>query len=620
MNREIYQKNIEAIAKRYKKTAEYLENTDCDDIEITKDDDFSLSFEDSKGMLVARRNHEKISLSSKYDNEEILDIWFKGLHEEWKLNAKLLMYGFGTGLYVRKFLKSARKDCSIIVFEPSGKILRKVIENIDVADLFSDGRFSLVFWPTVEGNNFKRFYTENFISFSDLSSIVSSFYLNYPRLFPNNSQWYFEEVSRSTRYVASNQHVLDRFGHDYNRNVFNNLIHMKDSLSLDSLRDNMPEGMTAIVVAAGPSLDKNIKELKKAEGKCLIVSTDTALKPLALAGVNPDISMILDGKKDDKYLSEKASRGVPMVCTPYSGDSFLRLHEGEKLYTDTYCDHIRNFCKKENIPFERIETGGSVANSCFAIAKYLKCKTIILVGQDLAYTGDKTHSAVTVRGAKYTAVEDLENVVWSVDINGEKIRSSAEFQFYKEWFEEKIVEFPELTVIDATEGGVKIEGTIIKNLDDAIKEYCTGDFDFGKVFDKTEPLMNEEQKKSFGKMIRAIPDNFRKMRELAIKTSADYANIIRMAKGSYDSRKIKKLLKQCSDCLEKIESYDEIEYVNNQLQDKASKLYNEIFEIADDEKTEIISSCQIAKKHLDEIVECIDEMKPYMDLLNNEFN
>src|SRR5512145_3078123 len=46
-------------------------------------------------------------------------------------------------------------------------------------------------------------------------------------------------------------------------------------------------GIPAVIVSAGPSLDKNIHELRGWEQNALILSTDTALKPLLAAGIEP---------------------------------------------------------------------------------------------------------------------------------------------------------------------------------------------------------------------------------------------------------------------------------------------------------------------------------------------
>ena len=53
------------------------------------------------------------------------------------------------------------------------------------------------------------------------------------------------------------------------------------------------EEIPAILVSAGPSLDKNISELKKAQGKAFIVVVDAALRTVLRAGVRPDLTIFL---------------------------------------------------------------------------------------------------------------------------------------------------------------------------------------------------------------------------------------------------------------------------------------------------------------------------------------
>lgn len=51
---------------------------------------------------------------------------------------------------------------------------------------------------------------------------------------------------------------------------------------------------------------------------------------------------------------------------------------------------------------------------------------------------------------------------------------------YRKWFESQIVRYPRLDVIDATEGGAKIEGSEIMTLKEAIERECKTDIDFEK--------------------------------------------------------------------------------------------------------------------------------------------
>ena len=73
--------------------------------------------------------------------------------------------------------------------------------------------------------------------------------------------------------------------------------------------------ITGIVVAAGPSLNKNIKELKRAKGKAFIIAVDTALKPLLREGIIPDMFFIVDAMKPLDLVDMNGVEQIPMVTT-----------------------------------------------------------------------------------------------------------------------------------------------------------------------------------------------------------------------------------------------------------------------------------------------------------------
>lgn len=47
---------------------------------------------------------------------------------------------------------------------------------------------------------------------------------------------------------------------------------------------------------------------------------------------------------------------------------------------------------KSGLRWGEVDTGGSVATNAFSLLYKIGLKTIILVGQDLALTGNKTHA------------------------------------------------------------------------------------------------------------------------------------------------------------------------------------------------------------------------------------
>lgn len=618
----VYERNIDAMRDRHSNIIEYLELCVPDKDFIPEEEDLIVGVQDVCGKMVmcAQKGERTYQLDSMYESEELIDIWFRGLGEEWNLNAKLLMYGLGNGMYARKFLSSARNDCSIVIHEPSVKMLKAALENFDLTDILTDRRVRLVFWPMYRESKEIKFFYEDIIEYKDLVSMKKAYYANYPRLFEKDCYEYMHGIGRAEDFAASDQLVQDRFGGDYNRNLFNNLKFIPDSLSFEDLINNMPEDIPAIVIAAGPSLDKNINDLKAAMGKCLMISTDTALKPLALAGIVPDVSAIMDGKKDARYMSEESSREVPMFCTPRSGDTFMNLHKGVKFFTNNLCNQIKQFMDDEGCYFDLIPTGGSVANSCFGLAEMLHCKRIILVGQDLAYTGDKTHSKVTVRGAKETAVEDLEHVVMSVDINGKPIRSSREFTLYKEWFEDEMTRHPDLKVIDATEGGVKIKGTTLMTLKEAIAQECTKEFDFKTILEGVGPLLPGVKKQKFIDLVKKMPGQMKELKRMINVSLADYRSMRKLVlAGNYNSSQFKKLYRETQDISQKVENSPVIEYVHNQLQQRGSKMLEAVNKLEKDEKSELLAVCDLGEGYLQDMIDSINELEPYMNRIKEDF-
>ncbi len=614
-------KNMEVIRKRLPEVADYLEKTPAD-ADICPEETgavFGVSDVAGKKVLWASKEDRVLRLDSLYDSAHMLNLWFDGLGKDWDLNNKLYMFGLGNGMYARKFLESARSDCRMIIHEPSYKLMKTVIENFDLSDVFADERVELVFWPLYDSETFISYY-QDMMEYTDVFSYKTAVYLNYPSLYPSQAQEYTEGLHRVADFIGANQKVTDRFGAYYTRNALSNLRFLRDSMDIEEIAGKMPEDIPAIIVAAGPSLDKNIKELANAKGRCIIISTDTALKPLSLAGIVPDIAMIMDGKKDERYLSEEDSRKIPLVCTPRSGTEFLHLHTGLKFFTDDFCDHINEFMKMCDRKLLNLETGGSVANSCFSLARLFHCKRIILVGQDLAYTGDKTHSHVTVRGSVKTAVEDLEHVIMDIDIDGNPVRSSQEFRYYREWFEQQIADNSDLTVIDATEGGVRIAGTQLMTAKEAIEGYCTDQFDFASIISDAKPLFDEKTRRRFDEYVKAVPGQMGDLRRLIRAALADYSSMRRLIRNdNYHSSRMKQLYDNCQKQTQRIENSPVIEYVHNQLQGKSSELLDNVNKLEKDEKQDLLSVCDMGERYLQNMDDAITEIEPLLDTIRNEF-
>lgn len=621
MSKEIYEKNIKALRKRFNRYVDFLESAKDDFSAIEEEEDVLVDVEEvcGKKVLYAQKGGRTYLLDSLYDSEPLLDLWFDGIDTIWNLGSKIFVYGLGNGMYVRKFLERAREDCSIVVHEPSFRIFKKVLNEFDISDLLENKRLFFTFWPGEENQIMEEYYRRT-LGYTDLDSSKGAQYLNYTRMFPKECMNFVQAISSSRNVALADRIVIERFGDNFLNNLFNNLHYFVESKSLFELINRSEKGLPAIAVSAGPSLDKNIKELKRAKGKAIIISTDTAMRPLCNNGIIPDIGIIVDGKKDARYISNEVAQKVPLVCGTKSGNEFLSLHKGDKYFIYDNCTHIEAFFRSIDKVFPNLEAGGSVATVCFDLAKEFEAKCIILVGQDLAYTGDKTHSADTVRGEKKTAVEDLEHPVMSVDIYGNPIRTSREFDAYREWFEIQIEKNPDLNVIDATEGGVKIKGTKIMTLDDAINTYCTESYDIDSMFDDPKDLFNENERRQFIDFIKKIPGDLSELKQFVKRILADYTQMRRLVETDrYKSKEMKLIYERCSRNNELLDENQLIEYVQYALKDKSSKLLSEVNILEEDEKTELLTACKLGEQYLCDVEEAITEVQSYADIINIDF-
>lgn len=622
MSHEIYMKNIVPLRKRFERYADLLENTEDDFAALDEEKSLIVGVENvcGKKVLYVQRDGETYQLDSLYDSDSILDAWFEGLEDTWNLGAKIFMYGFGNGMYVRKFLERAREDCAIVVHEPSIRIFRKVLNEFDISDILENKRVFFTLWPGEKDKIMSEYYRDT-IEYSDVDASKGANYLNYSRIFTNDCVKFVGAISSAKNVALDDRIVIERFGGYFLNNSFKNMKFLADSKSLPILADRIPKGMPAIVVAAGPSLDKNIMEIKRAKGKALIISTDTALRPLCNNGIIPDIGIIVDGKKDARYMSNEMAQEVPLICSIKSGNDFLSIHRGNKYFVDdSITTHIEKFFDSIGKVFPVLECGGSVATACFDLARQVEAKCIILVGQDLAYTGDKTHSVDTVRGEKPTAVEDLEHPVMSVDIYGNPIRTSREFETYREWFESQIIKYPTLNVIDATEGGMKIEGTEIMALRDAIDMYCIKEYEVSSMFADAEPFFSDEQRKQFVEFVRKIPKDLEDMKIFVRQILEDYSEMRQLVESNhYKSVKMKQIYEKCNRNTELLDENQLMEYVQLSLKDKTSKLLTEVNKLEQDEKTELLTACKLGEQYLKDILEAITDVQSYADIINIDF-
>ena len=125
----------------------------------------------------------------------------------------------------------------------------------------------------------------------------------------------------------------------------------------------IPRDMPAIVVAAGPSLNKNIDELKRAKGKAFIIAVDTAIKPLLKKGIIPDMFAIVDGKKPIELVQNEEVKKIPLLTSISASHDVLEYHTGMKFFYNEGDIYINSMFFMNGKILEPLACGGSVATA-----------------------------------------------------------------------------------------------------------------------------------------------------------------------------------------------------------------------------------------------------------------
>ena len=139
----------------------------------------------------------------------------------------------------------------------------------------------------------------------------------------------------------------------------------------------------------------------------------------------------------------------------YPGDTYLICQEG--------------FQKSEEYAASRqypvYGTGGSVTTTALEVCIRMRCRRIVFVGLDLAYTNMQNHAS----GTSYVRYNAKGNMIVK-DIYGCDIPTAKNLHLYQKWIERRIQkeDAAGIEFIDATQGGARIEGTEIEDLDKVI--------------------------------------------------------------------------------------------------------------------------------------------------------
>lgn len=613
MMNTICSQNLEAIGKRYEALREALA-ADGDNSRFCACDVHAELY-DAGGrtvLIAAKENGPAYQLDSMYRDDLAPWVWGEHMHLEQQVYMpKYIFFGIGNGTFLRILLKYSDDTLRVLVYEPYLLFFKELMSLCDYTDLISDQR---VEWIVEDIPNAFEEFLYHFADYRDLDKLYYQPYPNYRNLFPKEQQDTRWRVQLFHNSVQATQDVLARYGKQYFVNAVRN---MKDLIGTKSLVDfyhKMPKEMPFIMVASGPSLDKNIDELKGLKGRAFIMAADSALRVLLKHGIVPDMFVSIDAQKNQKHFEYPGVENIPIFTEGTNNYQTLLKIRASKFFMNDLNPHVNHFLTKRGILLPCFSQGGSVANVGYALASAMSFQTIILVGQDLAYTDNKTHSQESVRGE------------WKLDVNefihdeadgyyGGKVKTSHEFQLYQKWFEEEIPKHPECHTINATEGGVLIKGAENMPLSEAVARYCTKEYDIDGILNSIEDLFDDETKRDLIAYLQKAPEELTEMKRRAKNAVRDYDKIIEIGySGKLKQGELKRLLEKTAEVSRLMEKAPVMFYIQNAMQETTHDQLQQVYTAKETAREELIYTAKIGKEYLETVIKTIDQCMPEIEL------
>jgi hypothetical protein len=228
-------------------------------------------------------------------------------------------------------------------------------------------------------------------------------------------------------------------------------------------------GIPAVVVAAGPSLDRNIHDLAPVLDRVVLIACDTAARPLLSLGVQPHFIVATDSSRSNAaHLSSLPPTDSWLVAEgSLHGSAFT--HFARRTFYFRVADHEPwPWLNTLGLSASRLDTWGSVLTSAFSFAEHLGCNPIALVGADFAFTNGRPYCRGTSfepLWASWTAGGASLDDVWRTlierwpetsmpDVHGVPARTAPHLVAFRDWMVERVEAHPGTRVVNATGAGL----------------------------------------------------------------------------------------------------------------------------------------------------------------------
>ncbi|MBS4171090.1 Uncharacterized protein NEOC95_001830 [Neochlamydia sp. AcF95] len=481
INDERFTHNLQRWSVLNQDAAEKIKVLECQEIAL-------IANEDGEWNLQKISEDEPAYLHSPLSPQREAQQWFLSL--DLKDTLVVYIYGIGLGYYyevIKNWLKEDPKR--YVVF---------LENNLEVIKFFLQTERATAFLNDTQAKLFHFSWETSYFSFGFVTSLFSlaSFKASALKFYQKNDTLHTVEFQARLSFfhdmrIGISAEFMNLAGEKgFIHNYYQNLMEIPSSKIESKMLDQF-KGVPAIICGAGPSLAKNIHLLKELKDKALIMAGGTAMNVLNGAGITPHFGLGIDPNPShyNRLISNTAFE-VPFFYRQRMYNPALKMVHGERLLVAGAGGYRlpawfeNQLGLPEVVP---IEEGHNVINFNLSIARELGCNPIIIVGVDLAYSNNSSYAPGLVRHAiqdpkdAFLTKYSHEELLVKDDIYGQPVHTLWKWINESLWFSHFASQYPEITLLNCTEGGIGFTRVPNMTLAEAASIYLKKNYDFSSL-------------------------------------------------------------------------------------------------------------------------------------------
>jgi hypothetical protein len=394
--------------------------------------------------------------------------------------AVVVLVGAGLG-FVTEAAHRRWPTARIVVLEPSSELARHA--RARTPDLYTSGTVQLLAGPDYEGTR----PLWQLLDTRDGSEPPIVVHPVIARVAPRASALAEACARRAILAAQMNERAREENAGRYLLHTLKNLPFIVRGADPAALRGRFA-GVPVIVVAAGPSLDRQLPALRRLATRALVIAADTAWRPLATAGIDPHIVVAVDPTDmNGRHLLRVPARRRPWLLAEPSVDPRVPpVFAGRFAPFRVANHHPWPWLGTLGIERPLVRVWGSVVTAACDLALTFGANPMLFVATDLAFTNDRPYCRGTTfeeewaRPAAYgvslrrtwDTTLASKTLLTMPDVHGAEAATAPHLVEFRDWLVARSIEHQDRRFINTTEAGILVGPRIEQsNLESTLDAY-----------------------------------------------------------------------------------------------------------------------------------------------------